>query len=299
LNAKPGWLESCRSPVEKFARLDEVVFAHDEVLLAVGSMSVDEVRRLDAPVLKARYCHGFSEHLPELTRLAWNGDMPTITVSPLLVRQLEAMSQHRVWGVVPNAICPTEYFLASQFERNGIGTIYNSNPKKAPEDIICIMHSLRRACAGHPLYAFGAQRKPWRLATDHYWARATVDESRELYNRCKVFFVASKSEGFCLPILEAMACGAVVVSTDHDTAPGLIQNGKNGLLVPVGDVNAMVDSIRRVLTNDTLRTTLVRQGLKTVTRFSWGVSAMRMADFIEDVRAGWRPGRLMDLVKQQ
>jgi glycosyltransferase involved in cell wall biosynthesis len=87
-----------------------------------------------------------------------------------------------------------------------------------------------------------------------------------------------------------MACGAAVVSTDHDTAPGLVDHGRNGILVPVGDLDAMVEAIHAVLNNSQLRNAMVAEGLKTVSRFSWEASARKMSEFIEDLRSGWCSG---------
>lgn len=73
-------------------------------------------------------------------------------------------------------------------------------------------------------------------------------------SRSSVFVFPSLSEGFGMVLVEAMACGLPVVSTDCLAGPAeILQNGRCGILVPVGDVDALAKSIMNVLTDPQLR----------------------------------------------
>jgi glycosyltransferase involved in cell wall biosynthesis len=73
------------------------------------------------------------------------------------------------------------------------------------------------------------------------------------YDCCDVFALPSRGEGFGLVFLEAMSCGKPVVGGAHGGIPDVIEDGVTGYLVRHGDVPALVDRLRRLLTDDSLR----------------------------------------------
>jgi glycosyltransferase involved in cell wall biosynthesis len=82
-----------------------------------------------------------------------------------------------------------------------------------------------------------------------------------------VFVYPSRYEGFGLPPLEAMACGVPVVATTAGSLPEVL--GDAALLVPVGEPPALAAAIGRVLSDDSVRSGLIRAGRRRVEDFSW------------------------------
>lgn len=87
--------------------------------------------------------------------------------------------------------------------------------------------------------------------------------------KADVFVLSSFFEGFGNVLVEAMALGVPVVSSDCPSGPGeIIENGRNGFLVPVGDAAAMAARILQLLGNDELRRVVIDAGLRTAERFN-------------------------------
>jgi glycosyltransferase involved in cell wall biosynthesis len=68
-----------------------------------------------------------------------------------------------------------------------------------------------------------------------------------VYARCDAWLFASRSEGFGLPLLEAMACRTPTIATPTGAAPELAEAG-GGVLVPFEDPRAMAAEIVRMVT---------------------------------------------------
>ena len=68
------------------------------------------------------------------------------------------------------------------------------------------------------------------------------------YKKCSVFVLSSLWEGLPSVILEALACGCPVVSTDCPSGPAeILDNRKYGHLVPVGDSRALAEAVSKAL----------------------------------------------------
>ncbi len=69
-----------------------------------------------------------------------------------------------------------------------------------------------------------------------------------MMSRAATFVVSSRWEGFSVVLLEALACGTPVVSTDCASGPSeILEQGRYGALVPVDDVEALADGVLRAL----------------------------------------------------
>jgi glycosyltransferase involved in cell wall biosynthesis len=93
-----------------------------------------------------------------------------------------------------------------------------------------------------------------------------------LYSSARIFAFPSLYEGFGLPPLEAMACGAPVVCSNRSSLPEVV--GDAGVLVDPYDVDEIAKGLQSALEDERLRNTLINKGQLRVQKFSW-VSAAR------------------------
>ncbi len=88
-----------------------------------------------------------------------------------------------------------------------------------------------------------------------------------LYSAAAVFVYPSLYEGFGLPPLEAMACGAPVISTNAASLPEVV--GDAALVVEPTDVAALAQALRDVLSQPGLQADLRQRGFARAAQFSW------------------------------
>jgi len=92
-----------------------------------------------------------------------------------------------------------------------------------------------------------------------------------LYSGASVFVFPSIYEGFGLPLVEAMACGAPIVASNVSSIPEVVLDA--GLLVPPHDPEAFAQAILRVLNDCDLRSSLITKGIERARHFRWDKAA--------------------------
>ncbi|HEU4974009.1 MAG TPA: glycosyltransferase family 4 protein [Baekduia sp.] len=97
-------------------------------------------------------------------------------------------------------------------------------------------------------------------------------------SQASIFAMSSRYEGFGMVIIEAMSKGVPVVSFDCPRGPGeIIDDGRDGLLVPEQDVNAMSAGLLRLIEDEPLRRRLGAAALQTARRYD-----------VERIAVAWR-----------
>jgi glycosyltransferase involved in cell wall biosynthesis len=102
-----------------------------------------------------------------------------------------------------------------------------------------------------------------------------------LYARHDIFVFPSLVEGMPLTLLEAMASGMPVVTTNTCGMADVVEDEFNGLLVPAADAEQLADGVERLCESTDLRKRLGLAGQETMRRYTWD----RVAEKLEDVFA--------------
>lgn len=102
-----------------------------------------------------------------------------------------------------------------------------------------------------------------------------------------IFLNTSNVDNTPISVLEAMASGLCVVSTNAGGLPYLLENRRDALLVPTDDSNAMADAVRLVLTEEGLAQRLSSSGRAKVEQFDWPIILRQWETFLAAI-AGTR-----------
>jgi len=158
----------------------------------------------------------------------------------------------------------------------------------------------KRAPTQQPhLLLFGSepQISKWDKAIE-YVNRPTDSEANELYNRATVFAQTSYHEGFCLPVIEAMAAGCPVICTDSHGNRGFSHDGKNCIMVEADDIDGLAKAIKKVVSDPKLQQKLRTAGLKTAESYTWDHIIAQLDGFYRNLAKQPRSDYIRKTVKK-
>ncbi|MGI5836494.1 MAG: glycosyltransferase family 4 protein, partial [Chloroflexota bacterium] len=136
---------------------------------------------------------------------------------------------------------------------------------------------------GHPLYP---DPRPMilRLGLEGQvivTGRISEEEKPALYSAARAFVFPSLYEGFGMPVLEAMACGTPVITSNTSSLPEVA--GDAALLVDPTCVDDIAESMVRVMNDAGLQEELRGKGLLRASQFSWEASAAKTLEVYRQV----------------
>lgn len=187
----------------------------------------------------------------------------------------------RLIVIVPNGV--DDFFQPGDESGDFILFVGTLEPRKAIDDLVAVWDSLPEP------------RPPLMICGDPGWrvrvpsgidVTGWVDRERlrALYQRARIFVYPSRYEGFGIPPLEAMACGAPVIATRTGAIPDYAEGA--ALLIDPGDRQALRQSILRLLGDEPLRRELRARGIERSKQFRWDRSAKLMTDLLAEAARG-------------
>lgn len=217
----------------------------------------------------------------------WRMPMHKITISKWLVELAKERFGDGVVSLVPNSVDLEQFHAATRgkMPTPTVGLVYSTSSLKGCR---VSLQALKRVAAVMPslrLVSFGAEPPNLRLrlppyADFHYQPRQ--DKLKDLYALCDVWLCGSNREGFYLPALEAMACRCPVVSTRSGGPMDIIEDGLNGHLVEVRDVDALANRVLRVLNlPEEEWKKMSDAAYRTATRYTWDEATDRFEKALE------------------
>ena len=190
---------------------------------------------------------------------------------------------HHAIELVPNGV--DDFFSPIDGGGDGdyvlfVGTL---EPRKGLDDLLAVWQSMPRP-RPRLLLCGDAGWKTKIAAGDDVEVTGYVDRERlrELYRHATTFVYPSRYEGFGIPPLEAMACGAPVIATRTGAIPDYAEGA--ALLIPPGDRDALRSALSCLLGSSSLRAELRANGSERATHYRWERSAARMTELLAEAR---------------
>jgi glycosyltransferase involved in cell wall biosynthesis len=180
--------------------------------------------------------------------------------------------------IVPNGV--DEFFSPGGTEGDYILFVGTLEPRKGLDDLVAVWSSLP---ASRPrLVLCGDEGWRTRFSAPGIEVTGFVEKERlrDLYRGAVLFVYPSRYEGFGIPPLEAMACGAPVIAT----RTGAIEDyaGDAAILIEPGDRDALRDAMLRLIGDAILRRELRARGPERAVHYRWDGSARTMTELLRE-----------------
>ena len=295
LGPPPDWY-ALDVPVRSFETYPELVAELD----GVDAIKVATWWNTAAPVWRAAVRRGVPAYFVQDIETSYYADDPGVHAAVLSTYRPEfhvvttsqwVADELRKLGVSPVSVPPgldLDRFtpLGRERHQGAVLALGRTNPLK---NFPLTAEAYRRLPAPRPeLWLFGIEPELAAPLGAHYHVAPSDAEINELFNTATVFVQTSRHEGFCLPVLEAMATGLPVVCTDAHGNRDFCRDGEN-CLMPAADPDAVAAAIARVLGDPDLRARLSAAGRETAAANDWARRLDELERFFEGVAASRTP----------
>jgi glycosyltransferase involved in cell wall biosynthesis len=140
---------------------------------------------------------------------------------------------------------------------------------------------VRDRVPGLHLVGFGVKPPRAAAAYDEFHANPPQADLATLYSGCEIYLCPSWDEGLGMPPMEAMACGAALVTYDNGGCRDYARDGETALVARRRDVGDLAAKLERLVADPALRARLAVAGSTFVReRFEWGRAVQRMEDVL-------------------
>jgi glycosyltransferase involved in cell wall biosynthesis len=232
--------------------------------------------------------HEIFSHLPlPRCRATYRLPLHKIVVSRWLKDTMNSQYGDEVVDHVPNSVDRLQFYAPVRGKQTvpTAGFVYSKSPIvdiKGLDVTLAAFQIVRTHIPNLRIISFGSIQPGPLLEKVEFVLSPDQDKIRTLYAGCDVWIMASRSEGFGLPALEAMACRTPVVATRTGWPEEALRTGWNGVLVNVEDVDALAQGIEWVLSrSDKDWKSLSANACATADLGSWEESAIMFENALE------------------
>ncbi len=194
--------------------------------------------------------------------------------------------------VIPNAVAPVFF----EMPHVGKGNIVTLGRLDRAKNHMLLMAAFAQIAAEFPdcnleIYGKGPLHEDMQTyihthaMEERIRLMGTTGDSAKALSDARLFVLSSNVEGMPNALMEALAVGVPSISTDCPCGGprSLIRDAENGLLVPVGDVDAMANAMRRILSDPSFSQQLGENAKRDAAEFAPDKIFTRMREYIEGI----------------
>ncbi len=304
-----GWLDASRPGPSHLDRIDVELHCLDrfrpvldgdvpdaDVVVATWWETAEWVWRLSAAKgAKAYFLQHYEDWGGPVERVdaTWRLPMHKIVVSEWLARLARDRFGITDYSHVPNAVDLQQFDAPERAKASvpTIGFMYSTSPFKGCDIAIAAVNRARQSVPSLQVRSFGSVQPTGDLPLPRGTSFVHAPEQtriRDIYAGCDAWLFTSRTEGFGLPLLEAMACRTPVIATPAGAAPELLATG-GGALLDSGDPDVIARAIVALchLPEPEWRT-LSAAARVVASRYSWDDSTRRFEAALELASASHR-----------
>jgi glycosyltransferase involved in cell wall biosynthesis len=269
-------LDQCRIPINKDVPDSDVVIA----TWWETAEWVNELGKEKGAKVYFIQGHEVFPHLPvERVHATYRLPFHQIVIASWLEKLMISTYGKTSVDVVHNSVDHSQFYAPQRSRQSlpTVGFLYNEIHLKGIDVTLLALAKLRKTFPNLKVVCFGSYPPSERLPLED-WIEFHLDPEqdriRDIYAQCDVWVTASRTEGFNLTAMEAMACRTPIVSTRTGWPIEAIDSYKNGVLVDIDDVDGIVAGVQWVMgLSDSEWQKLSDAAYKTVENSSWEKSA--------------------------
>jgi glycosyltransferase involved in cell wall biosynthesis len=195
--------------------------------------------------------HEIHEYLQvDRVRATYRLPLHKITISRWLADLLKIQYNDDHVSLIPNSVDTAQFHSPPRNKQSvpTVGMMYSTLNWKGCDISLKAFHKAKKTIKNLSLISFGKEKPSSGLALPEgatFIYKPNQNTIKDIYSQCDVWLVGSRSEGFGLPILEAMACRTPIIATPTGAAPELLATG-GGILVNQECSESMARAIENI-----------------------------------------------------
>ncbi len=224
----------------------------------------------------------------EFVRIERMFDVPRFAVSPSVKESAESLGIG-VDQVIPNGINHQEFFPRVRSNESAgplmVMLFCALGFPKGQDFGASVVRELKQGFSNDRVrfVSIGAVKIEYRSLFHKNLGYLSGSAYSRALQQADIFIYPSLRDGWPAPPLEAMACGAALCSTAVQGVVGYGVHGQNMLLAKPNDLKQMVENVRLLIEDETLRDRVRSGGLETVKQYRWNKSAASLLEFLKEV----------------